>query len=305
MRGRLLGPVMLVLASLLWGSSFPTIKVLMSSVDPATYVWLRGLFSTLLLAPYVAWRAVRGGLDRSALRGGLRAGAAYTAGLWLQGWGTAYTTASNSAFITALHVVFVHAYVALVSRRYGARLGLALVACVIGAYMLTGPSTGLNRGDLLVLIGSLGWAAQVILVSRYCRGDPLQFVFAQFLASISLAAPDLLRGGPEPLSPIDVALLFYLAAASGVGAFALQVVGQRSVDPAAASVIFQLEPVFAAALARLAIGETMSCMQMAGATLIVFSTMLVGAFDRELSARARSSEPLEPTPRGARPALFS
>lgn len=295
LRAQLRGAALLVAASFLWGTSFPAIKVLVGGLDPLSYTWMRGALAAAALAPYVARKAARGELDRAALEGGLKAGAAYTLGLWLQGLGTAYTTASNSAFITALHVVFVHAYVALVRKKYGPDLAAALALSVSGAYLLTLPSAGSARvGDLIVLAGSLGWAAQVLLVDKYSSRDPLQVVFAQFLASVSLALPDALLGGiPRPTGE-QLALLAYLAAACGVGAFTLQVLGQRRVGPAASAVIYQTEPVFAAALSKLFLGESLGGVRAAGAALVVLAAA-TSALSRDVKAGASGASELATT----------
>ncbi len=265
---RLAGVAALVLTTLLWGSSFPAIKLVVLDVGSLGYTWMRGIASLAILAPYLAYRAARGSIDTHSLRGGLAAGVAYTLGLWLQGWGTGLTTASNSAFITALHMVWVHAYFALASG-YSMRLAAPLALALLGTALLTRPDTSVNPGDLLVLASSFMWAAQVLIVDRYSRGDPLTFTAAQLAVSTVFLLPDALHGGVEPPSPRTLALIVYLAAGPGVAAFALQVWGQRYVNPAAATIIYQLEPVFAAVFARLTLGERMGLSQVLGAALIL------------------------------------
>lgn len=277
--GQVLGTGILLLATFLWGSSFPVIKIVMENVDSLTYTWVRSLLSLLALAPYLAYKAARGQLDRRALAGGLLAGVAYTLGLWLQGLGTKYTTASNSGFITGLHMVFVHLYVASVTRKYSPNLAAGLGLAVVGVYLLTTPSTGFNRGDALVLLGAVFWAAQVIVVDRYSDRDIPQFLAAQFLVSLSFIVPDHLQDGIRAPSPEDMLLLTYLAVVTGVGAFGLQVLGQRYLGPAASTIVYQMEPVFAALLARLVLGESMTPMQMLGGALILAAMFVAGRGD--------------------------
>ncbi|MCC6021734.1 MAG: DMT family transporter, partial [Desulfurococcaceae archaeon] len=145
------GLVALILTSVLWGTSFPVIKTVMYYVNEYTYTWVRSLIAILGLTPYLLYTYYRGRFSVSTARGGLLAGIAYALGLWLQGWGTKYTTASNSAFITGLSVIYVHIYSATVMRRYSIKLFLALILSISGLYLLTTPTTGFNLGDLLVL----------------------------------------------------------------------------------------------------------------------------------------------------------
>ncbi len=269
MGSRLLGVAALVATTLLWGSSFPLIKLVVDDVGDFAYTWMRGAIASAALAPYVALAALRGRLEPATLRGGLLTGVAYTLGLWLQGWGTGLTTASKSAFLTALHMVWVHVYVALVTGSYPPRLAASLAAALAGVYLLSGPlGGGFNLGDALVLAGSFMWAAQVILVDKYSRGDPLQFTFAQISVSMAFIVPDYLDGGIEAPGARTLAMLAYLALLPGVAAFALQVWGQRHVGPETAAIIYQLEPFFAAGFSRVLLGEALTARQWLGALLI-------------------------------------
>ena len=85
------GILALILTSLLWGTSFPMIKLIVSEISSFTYTWFRSLLAILILSPYVVFMFFKKNLDRKTVRGGLFAGLAYALGLWLQGWGTSYT----------------------------------------------------------------------------------------------------------------------------------------------------------------------------------------------------------------------
>lgn len=70
-------------------------------------------YGCLILILYMLHVMLRRRLDFRDIRGGLLAGIAYTLGLWLQGWGMRYTTASNAAFITRFNVVFLSIFMPL------------------------------------------------------------------------------------------------------------------------------------------------------------------------------------------------
>ena len=277
------GLAALLLTAALWGSSFPVIKMAVSEVRALTYTWIRGLLAALGLAPYVALAARRGRLTRQAVLGGLLTGSVYAVALWLQGWGTAYTSASNSAFITGLNVVFVHAYTALRARRYGRELGASLLLALAGLYLLTAPSAGPGVGDLLVLAGAFLWAAQIILVDRYSQADPGVFTFFEMLPCVAFLLPDLALGW-QPVELHVLGLLAYLAFFCGDLAFALQVLGQRHLSPAASAVILLLEPVFASALAFALLGEVMLPLQALGAALMLAAMYVAYSGERHISS---------------------
>ena len=280
------GLIALLLTAALWGSSFPAIKLAVSSVSALTYTWARGAIALLGLAPYLLLAARRGRVNRAVVRGGLITGSVYALALWLQGWGTAYTTASNSAFITGLNVVFVHAYTALRARRYGKELAISLLLALAGLYLLTAPAGGLNIGDVLVLASSFLWAAQILLVDRYSRADPGVFAFFEILPSLAFLLPDLALGGWRELGPSSLAVLAYLGFFCGDLAFALQVMGQRHLSPAVSAVILLLEPVFASILAFLILGEVMELLGILGACLMLAAMYVAYSGERRASAPA-------------------
>ncbi len=267
----------LLVTTLLWGSSFTAIKLVVGLVNEYRYVWVRAVIALLGLLPLLVYETVRGSRERLlySLKGGIAAGVAYTLGMWLQGWGTAYTTASNSAFITGLNTVFVHVYQGLIASRYSWLHGMSLGLAVVGLYLLTAPQGGLGIGETLVLLGAIAWAAQVIIVDKYSGSSPPVFTFAEAAVAVSMIIPDAVVYGDPFSIPIEaLPLLAYLGIVCTDAAFALQVYGQRGVDPAAAAIIFLLEPVFAHVIARFLLGEEYGFVEVFGAGLIVAAAAL-------------------------------
>lgn len=265
--------IALIMVTVLWGSSFPVIKIVVTGIGGFRYTWLRGLVSVLVLAPYVMYRFRSRGLEsyRRALYGGLLTGSVYMVGLWLQGWGTSLTTASNSAFITSLNVLFVHLYVALYWRRYDPMLGLELLIALTGVYLLTSPGGGLNIGDLLVLLSAIAWATQVLLVSKYGVYEPLIFTWAEMIPPLLFIFPDIMFSNEIIVDHTSLLGIIYLGVFCSAGAFTLQAYGQREVSPEIAALTYLLEPVFASIFAWLILGEYMVTTQLIGASLILFS----------------------------------
>jgi len=109
--------------------------------------------------------------------------------------------------------------------------------------------TQIGAGDLLVLASAFGWAAHVHIVGWLARrSDPIVVASSQFAVcgalSLGVAVfvePITIRGLHEAWIPIA-----YAGILSTAGAYTLQVIGQRWVEPAPAGVIMSLETVFAA-----------------------------------------------------------
>ncbi len=258
----------LLLVVILWSSSFPVIKIVVGDIGGYRYTWVRGLFALLVLTPLAIHRVKPYGFNKKLFYGGLLTGVSYTLGLWFQGVGTGLTTASNSAFITGLNVVFVHIYVALTRKRYELILGLELLLAMAGLYLLTSPSGRIGLGDLLVFISSFFWAGQVILVSRYA-GDPIVFTWAEMIPSLSFILPDILFSNELTLSIPSLLGLAYLGIICSATAFALQVYGQKYIAPEIAAITYLLEPVFASIFSHYILGEFFTTIQVVGATMIL------------------------------------
>ena len=114
-------------------------------------------------------------------------GVAYTAGLLLQGLGTQYVTPSTSAFITGLNTVHVHLYAGFLARKYGLTHAVSLVLAISGLYILTSPQNSGGLDEILVFMGSISWAAQIILVSKYSDSSLLEYLYGMFTPTLILA----------------------------------------------------------------------------------------------------------------------
>ncbi|WP_042666908.1 DMT family transporter [Desulfurococcus amylolyticus] len=272
MNKRVAGVVSLVVATILWGSSFSFIKLSVTDVSPLTYSSLRSFIAVILLTPIILLKMYRGVLSINSLYKGFIVGIAYFLGLFLQAAGTVYTTPSLSAFITGLNSVHVHLYIALVERNYGLIDGIALLLALSGLYVLTSPSGGLTIGVLLIFMGSIAWAAQIILVSRYGSSSIIEILYGMFLPGALTYPFALILGGAVGIEALIY--ITYLAVACSVLATFFQVWGQRYVSPLTAALIFLLEPVFAL-IFSLAMGlEGIEPYKVIGGGLIVIATYL-------------------------------
>ena len=271
------GIASLIIASLIWGTSFPAMKISVSGVGEFTYTWMRATFAIIMLLPYIFVR--RREIDRGIMKAGFLAGLTYAMGIWLQGWGTKFTTASNSAFITGLYMVFVHLYVALMIKRYSPKLSLSLILAISGLYMLARPDLKFNVGDFLVLLSALFWAANILIIDRYSDKNPVILTFFEMIPSVFFILPDISTTGLPSLNLNQLMVLMYLGFACSNGATIFQIYGQRFIEPASASVIYLFEPVFAAIFSFALLGEIMKIHEIAGASLILLA-MLVASTEK-------------------------
>lgn len=195
--------------------------------------------------------------------------------LWLQGWGTKYASASNSAFITGLFVIFVHIYDSLSSKRYSPSAFTSPVIAIVGVYLLTMPTGAIGLGEALVLAGALFWPAQVIIVDRHSGSNPLVFTFYQVAPTLIFLPIGLSIQGLS-ISSVSRSLpaIIYLGLVPTNLGVILQVCGQRWLRPSEASLVMLFEPVFAAIFSALLIGESFSLAWILGACLILAGMLI-------------------------------
>ncbi|WP_448579599.1 DMT family transporter [Thermosphaera sp.] len=286
-KGKIKGVLFLVLTTVLWGTSFSFIKLSVEEISGFSYTFYRGLFSILILSILLAVKHARQGIDVKSFVKGLYTGIAYTLGLLLQGLGTQYVTPSTSAFITGLNTVHVHLYAGLLARKYGLTHAVSLVLAITGLYVLTSPQNSGGLGEILVFIGSISWAAQIILVGKYSDASMLEYLYGMFTPTLFLAPYVFIAESGGELSLNTILYLAYLAVACSLGATYFQVKGQKYVSASSAAIIFLLEPVFALIFSLIMGLEGLMIYKLIGGGLIVLATYITTIGELKEQARSR------------------
>jgi drug/metabolite transporter (DMT)-like permease len=218
--------------------------------------------------------------ERSVLRASAIATIWLFLGYLLQTVGLWYTTASNSAFITALYVVFVP----LILRRFGWRVWIATSIATGGLWLLVKPTIAMNVGDLLTLGCAMAFAAHIACLERFTREVDAPSLFTwQMIAMAAIFLPAMLiEGAPAKSFSLTTALLVGLGITGGLatGAFAVQMWAQRLMPAQQVALVFASEPVYAAWLAWYFLGESLDLHGWIGSALIL-TAVVVGAFAAE------------------------
>jgi drug/metabolite transporter (DMT)-like permease len=257
----------------LYGATFVVIKSALEDIQPLSYVAWRYVIGSVVLLLVAFPRG------RDIWRHGAITGLALYVGYALQTSGLALTSASNSALITGLYVVFTPLLTGLFHRKAPTPwvLGAALAA-FCGIFLLTyTDGLSLTRGDLLTLGCAVVFALHIIALARWAPLHPVvPFTTAQLTVTALLAYPvAVIVDGPGlPASSVWVALLV-TGLGVGVGAFLLQVWAQTVLGASTAAVILAAEPAFAVATAWVVLGERLDAAGWAGTVLIVAAIYLV------------------------------
>lgn len=264
----------LLLTTFIWGATFPATKAALEQIPPLSFLFLRFLLGAILVgAVLLLWRR-RIHREPAVLRAGAIATCWLFLGYVLQTVGLRYTTASNSAFITALYVVIVP----LILRRFDRRVWVATGIAMVGLWLLVKPSAAGNLGDLLTLGCAFAFAAHIACLERFTREVDAPSLFAwQMIAMVVLLFPIILmeHAPTEAFAPTSM-LLIGLGVTGGLatGAFAIQMWVQRILPAQQVALIFASEPAYAAWLSWYFLGETLDLQGWAGSALILAAVVL-------------------------------
>lgn len=274
----------LLVAAFLFGASFVTVKSALDDIGPLGFVGWRFGLGALILAAIGLPRT------RAIWRDGALAGLALFAGYALQTGGLVFTSASNSALITGLYVVFTPFIVMFFSRRLPSPWVIAGAALAFaGVILLTGVEDfSFQTGDLLTFGCAIAFAVHIVLLSRTARRHPIvPFTAVQLAVTSTLAFGAALAFESVSVPGGDVwPEIIITAVGVSVVAFMLQVWSQRVLGASTAAIILTGEPAFAVATAWLVLDERLTTGGWVGAALITVAMMVVVSKQRDDASRA-------------------
>jgi drug/metabolite transporter (DMT)-like permease len=289
--------IYLLFMTVVWGSTFVLTKFILKNASPFVYVALRFIIATLLF--YLLFNRKLSAIPKDAIIRGSILGVFLFLGFMPQTIGLKYTTASKSAFITGLTVVFTPILQILIERnlpKIGNIIGVVIVTA--GLYLITSPKgSEVNIGDVLTLICAVIFSLYIIYMDIFGKKhDPAHLTFIQFVTTSVLAAisiPFL----EIPYLSIDNSFLlnlFYLSVMPTVVALYILTKYQKYTTPTRSAVIYSMEPPIAAIFAFFIIGEQLGLLGILGGILILFGLIMSELSD--VLFKHRKEKELAPLP---------
>lgn len=289
--------VFLVLATLFWAGNFVLGRALVEVLPPFGMNGMRWVIAILVLVAITLAREgtgfVRPALKRwpSLLVMGVTGVFLFNALVYLA---LRYTTSTSAALINGATPILTLLVAAVLGggwptgrRLFGSFVCLAGVAWVVSRGTLE-VLLGLrpNVGDMIMLGAALCWAVYTVLAGRVSRHvSPLaatttSAVFA--LPLLLLAGGYELSGQPpwDDLTPAVLAGLLYIGIVASVAAFLAWNAGIARVGPSRGAVFLNLIPLFTAAVAVPALGESLVPAQLFGGLLVLLGVVLVTRAER-------------------------
>lgn len=269
--------LLLLSITIFWGVSFPFTKFALEDFSPIALVFLR--FSiTVVVFFFIYYKKLQ-------LRGfkewryGFILGFLLFLGFISQTTGMKYTTASNSAFITGTNVLLVPFALYFISgRKPKVQNLIGIVIVTAGLYYLTGiGESGLNYGDFITFFCTFAFALHIVLLDKYSKiTDIIHLVFGQFLAMAVLSflymvvmeyfVHDNLMMN---FTLSSTSLVLFLALFGTLLVFFLMTKFQGMTNPIKASIIYNMEQVFATFFAYFLLDERLTFSQIIGAAIMI------------------------------------
>ena len=266
---------LLVLVTLLWGSTFLTIHTILDFIDPVILVLAR-----FTLASLIMFVIIKGRVDKITpyeWKAGFVVGATIWAAYTLQCVGLQDINSSTSAFLTGLYVAFVPLCQWVVfKQKPSTTILIAVIMAFAGMSLFANPFemsfTG-QWGEWITILSAFICAWEILTISQFAPGcRPLQLSFTQLVFVAAMSAVTLLFYEPVRPTVINAQLIAGISALAMIVAFVQFGIGWalKYVSALRATLTYSLEPVFAGIIGWIA-GEQMGLSELTGAALITVS----------------------------------
>lgn len=283
MSKKLRADVILLAITVVWGASFPLMKMVLEFIPAYAYLSLRFLVAAVILV-VLFHKNLKKINKRVLLYGGI-IGVFMFGGMAFQVVGLYTTSASNSGFITGLNVVIVPIIAAILLKKKPDRASFTgVVIAFLGLFFLSGGlNFNFNFGDFLTFLCAICWAFQIIFIDKFTQMEDAPLMAIIQVSFVGVASVGLWltadAGKPVEINSTVVIILLFTAVLGSALAFGGQTIVQKDTTPTHTALILTAEPVFAAIFAMIipnAQGVTeMPSMTKAIGCLLILSGMLI------------------------------
>lgn len=276
---------LLLLTAFIWGTAFVAQSVGMDYLEPFTFNGVRCLIGALALLPCI-WFLNRGKTKEEKQKttgadlwkGGIACGVLLFAASSLQQIGLLYTAAGKAGFITAFYIVLVPVLEIFLHKKIGWKVWSAVIIALAGLYFLCITETfTIGTGDIYVFLCALIFSVHILVVDHYApKVDGVKMSCIQFLVAGFVSIPFMCILETPKIGNMLVSWfpLIYAGVFSCGIAYTLQIIGQKNVNPAIASLILSLESCFSVLAGWVILGEQLSVREKIGCILMFAAIIL-------------------------------
>ena len=285
--------ILLFMAAFIWGVAFVAQSVGMDYVGPFTFNGCRFLIGGLVLTPFALIREKKYEKSniyqsmieeeqkrhlKTTLLGGLCCGVAICIASSFQQAGMLYTSVGKAGFITALYIVLVPVMGIFMKKKVPAIVWMGVVLAAVGFYFLCiTESFSINYGDVLLFLCAICFTFHILIIDYFApKADGVALSCIQFwFSGIVCMSIALFKETPNISAIIAAAVPILYAGVMSCGvAYTLQILGQKHMKPAVASLILSLESVISVLAGWVILKEVLNGRQLLGCAL-VFSAVIL------------------------------
>jgi len=289
----------LLLATAIWGTSFPILKIALNSFTPLWFIGIRFTLATglLLIISIPRLKKEDNALLKHGVMIGIPMGLAYTC----QTIGLMYTSAANNAFITATYVVIVPFLVLLTGKKVHLSNVVIAVITLLGLAIFTfSGSLSVASGDIWTLGCAFLFAVHMTMLGKFSADhDTLLLTMMQMLmvAVINLILAVFLEPLPSlsDFTPEIIRSMAYCILFPSVIAFFIQTWVQRILSPMLTAVLMMSEAVFGAFFGWLILGDSFPPRKLMGAAIMLICMLLSVVLENKHDAADKLPKPASAT----------
>ena len=287
MNKQLKGSIALLTATVIWGFAFIAQSDGMDLIGPFTFQMVRCLLAVVFLVPLsfvldIGKCSMKKSLEKwknpKLWKASISCGCALFVASSLQQMGLVYTDAGKAGFITAMYIVLTPVVGLFRGRKAPKLTVFSVLVAVVGLYLISCMGVSeINKGDLFLMGCALAFAVQINCIDHFCADlDGFRMNCIQALTVAVISIPFVCF--TETLVPANLLACWGPLCFAGVLsmglAYSLQIVGQKEIEPTAASLIMSLESVFAALGGWWLLKERMAPHELLGCGL-VFAAVVI------------------------------
>lgn len=265
MKSNLKGSIMLVIATVIWGTAFVFQEEAAEFIGSFTLNCMRSIVGAVVLIPVALimkqLRVKKTGIPerlvtKTSVLGGICCGIALAVAANLQQIGIVFNAemaegdSGKAGFITAMYIIFVP----IASVFGGKKLRFSMIAAVLlgvlGLYFISvKDGFTVSSGDFFLLLCAVAFTGHIMVVDHFVqKADGVTLSLIQFVTAAVISGALMFVFDRDTLSFANilsaaVPILFCGVMSSGV-AYTLQIVGQKYSEATVASLIMSLESLF-------------------------------------------------------------
>ncbi|MHA1342236.1 MAG: DMT family transporter [Promethearchaeota archaeon] len=302
---------LLIVTTILWGSTFIITKIITSLIPVYLYMGIRFLIAGICFFPLykhfkgIKWHHIKISLFAALL---------YWFSNLTQTLGLQTTTASKAGFITGLNVIMVPIFLAIFWKKPTNKfIWIGVILATLGTAVLSfldstnnGNSSAnsssiaieglidtnsllIGIGDILIIICAVLYAFYIIYIDKTLEQidifaySSIQMIFVSLYSFILFFCTNFSLYKKETMienilsiifNPKIIVAFIYMGVIATAGSLVFQIYGQKHISPTKSAIIFSLEPVFATLFGILIGGEILSISLVIGASLIFIGILI-------------------------------